>query len=319
VSHFKINLQTKRREKIMSLQMYLILGAILALTAFVVTVSIAITKKVRAIKASRQLKFLQSTINSMNNNETYSIPISKNIILWVINLDVVCVIINSSEYQSITEALVYHQVNAFRRNQLLKIEKQLTDAYNLKNIQSSKVREVKQKVAVEKQETRQDTIFDEIDTTEHIEGKIYVYKPCEFIISNHLKAEIVKDEETGYMEIAMIWYAPAGNVKSPKALIPFDIRTASGSNGYAHYIENHPTNDFKLEAKAVDEIVGHLDKYNKIYEEGRISKSSNGEWIVQPPILKGESKDTADKADKEAKEVVEGQFIELGQVLPSSK
>lgn len=297
----------------MSFETTLILGAILALLSIclIVAVSTVVVVGVRKARANHKVKTIKKLISDTKEGEYYNVDISRKIGLEIRDLEIVSVIVEENEYKSIAEALIYETVGQFRRKQLLKIESQLKDAYALSLANQQKVQEAKQEAAVEKQEARKEKFFTMIDTGKDMDGKVYIYKACEFIISNHLKAEIVVDKETGYMELATIWYAPEGNVKAPKALIPFDVRTARGNKAYTHYIESN--NKFYAETENIKEIIKRLDKYNEIHEEGRISQDKHGMYIIEAPEPKEvEPKEEKKQEPKEetAKDQVNEQFEE---------
>jgi hypothetical protein len=297
----------------MSFTNAVILGAIAALlfAAVVAVVTVVVTKKVRELKADRKLKKIKGVIKAMKPGEEFIFEVGKNIMIEGKDFCVTCVHVGSEMYDSVKEALEYESISKFRRKQIFKIENLIDEAYKLNTVQVVKVQEVKQEIAVEQQETRKEKFYTMIDTGKDMDGEVYIYRATDFVVSTHLKAEVVQDKETGYLEIACIWYAPEGNVSAPKALIPFDVRTAKGNKAYTHYIENNPK--FYQETENLKKIMKRLDKYNQILEEGRIKQDKNGVYYIEAPEpkeeeLKQEEQNQEEPKQETPKEQVNAEF-----------
>lgn len=250
-------------------------------------------KTIKKAKFDRKMKELKNMINEMRDGELYIVDFGSNITIELEDLEIVNVGIGANDYASVQEALIHESVGGYRRRQLFSLQKDMEAAYRLWNVQTESTKEVRQEEQVYKQEQRKEKFYTMIDTGD-MDGQVYVYQPTQFVLGDHLKAEISKDK-FGYMSIDTVWYAPEGNVTSPKAIYPFDVRTEKGSKSYAHYVEN--SGKFDEEAVKMLDIISRLDKYNVLVEEGRI-KVENGIYQIEPPAL------------KEAKEQVDQQFEE---------
>lgn len=255
--------------------------ATLLSTGIIAAVAFGAVKVVNKARSDRKMKEVKSMVNEMANGVLYIVNFGKNITVEMEDLAIVNVGIGANDYPSLAEALVHETVGAFRRHQLFDLQDDLEKAYELWNVQAEVTQGIRQEEQVFKQENRKEKFFTMIDTGD-MDGKVYIYKPTQFVLGDHLKAEIVKDK-FGYLMIDTVWYAPEGNVMSPKAIYKFDIRTEKGSKSYAHYVED--SGKFDDEAVKMLDIIGRLDKYNQLVEEGRI-KEQNGIYHIEAPALK---------------------------------
>lgn len=266
------------------------------LSAAVVTaIYIGVAKLVKKARFNRKMKEVKAMVNEMISGELYIVHFGKNITVEMEDLSIVNVGIGANDYPSLAEALVYETVGAYRRHQLFELQEDLEKAYKLWHVQAEVTQEIRQEEQVFKQATRKEKFFTVIDTGD-MDGKVYIYKPTQFVLGTHLKAEIVEDR-FGYLSIDTVWYAPEGNVTSPKAIYKFDIRTQSGSKSYAHYVEN--SGKFDNEAVKMLDIIERLDKYNQLVEEGRITEE-NGTYHIQAPAIKEAKQEINEQFDEPA-------------------
>lgn len=299
----------------MSLEMYIAVSVALTLLS-VALATVAVVAVVRLVRKS-QMKKLQKTVKKLRVNEDLYIDFGRHISVAIKGFSVVDVIANGEEYASIAEVLVNEPIGAYRRRQLLKLEKELDQAYVMHTRQQTETVEVRHEEAVVEQELRKPK-FVEVHNTGAIAGAVHVYKPCTFVLSDKLAAEII-ELKGGYLTINKVFYAPEGNVRGAQLTVPINVLSEDGddkSDQYKHYIENAPSNIFSQEKAAIDTILKNMMHYNDLLFKERLV--FNGDKLVQVlPASMDEIKEESKKPNpkEEAKEKVE-ELVELEEVLP---
>lgn len=297
----------------MSFEMFI--GAFFALlfAAVVAVVVVLVTKGVRGLKTQKIMKTVKKIVGSGDEDELV-IEVSRNISFWIKGFDITALYIDGTRYESLGEALIREPLNPYRRYQLTKVEKELDAAYELHKKQSKKVATSRHQDAVVEQQVRKPK-FVEKHNTGIIAGVVHVYKPCVFIVSDKLKAEIVKNEE-GLIGITKVHYAPEGSVRSAQLTIPFDVLNKEGkgySAKFKHYIQDNDI--FAEEMKVIEKMLKNMMHYNDLLEAGRLVFKDGKLVSVLPADLEKEEKEESKPADPktEAKETVED-LVELEDV-----